>query len=149
MITANKSGSVIITATTSYQGQSTTASFVLKVEKIPFSETVHNFYLWVRKGFGHFGAFLVLGIFATATYYILFAKTLKGKLFGFAVCLFAGFAVAGITEILQLPIFTAGRTASFKDVMLDFKGYCCSSLVLYAVIFVVHFVKHFRYKNKS
>ena len=149
VISANKSGTVTITATTTYKGQSTTASFVLEIEKIPFSETIKNFYLWVRKGFGHFGAFLVLGIFATATYYILFAKTLKGKLIGFAVCMFAGFAVAGITEILQLPIFTPGRTASFKDVMLDFRGYCCSSLVLYAVIFIVHFAKQIRHKNKN
>lgn len=104
-------------------------------------QIVQNFYAWVRKAFGHFGAFLVLGIFASATYYMLFAKSTKGKIVGFLVCMFAGFAVAGLTEILQLPMFTPGRTSSFSDIWLDFKGYCCSSLVIYAIIFVVHFAK--------
>ncbi len=141
VVTALKGGEVTITATTSYGDKTTTQTMVLVIDKITFSETMENFYLWVRKGFGHFGAFLVLGIFATMTYYMLFAKTTKGKIIGFAVCLFAGFAVAGITEILQLPLFTAGRGSSFADVILDFKGYCCSTLVIYAIIFIIHFAK--------
>lgn len=141
VVTALKGGEVTITATTSYGDKTTTQTMVLVVDRITFGETMKNFYMWVRKGFGHFGAFLVLGIFATMTYYMLFAKTTKGKLIGFAVCLFAGFAVAGITEILQLPLFTAGRTSSFSDVMLDFKGYCYSSLAIYAIIFIIHFAK--------
>lgn len=148
VVRALKGGEITITATTSYGDKTTTQTMVLVVDKITFSETMQNFYLWVRKGFGHFGAFLVLGIFASATYYMLFSKSTKGKLVGFAVCMFAGFAVAGITEILQLPVFTAGRTSSFSDVMLDFKGYCCSSLVIYAIIFVVHFAK-MRAKTKQ
>ena len=148
VVRALKGGEITITATTSYGDKTTTQTMVLVVDKITFSETMQNFYLWVRKGVGHFGAFLVLGIFASATYYMLFSKSTKGKLVGFAVCMFAGFAVAGITEILQLPVFTAGRTSSFSDVMLDFKGYCCSSLVIYAIIFVVHFAK-MRAKTKQ
>ena len=141
VVTAIKGGEVTITATTSYGDKVTSQTMVLVVEKITFSETIQNFYLWVRKGFGHYGAFLVLGIFATLSYYMLFSKSTKGKLIGLAVCLFAGFAVAGITEILQLPVFTSGRTSSFADVVLDFKGYCASSLVIYAVIFIVHFAR--------
>jgi len=141
VIVALKGGEVTITATTSYGEKTTSQTLVLVVDKITFSETMQNFYLWVRKGFGHYGAFLVLGIFATFSYYMLFSKSTKGKLVGFAVCLLAGFAVAGITEILQLPVFTSGRASSFADVVLDFKGYCTSSLVIYAVIFIVHFAK--------
>ena len=148
-IVALKGGTTTIFAKTSYNGNTVSQQFTLVVNKITFAETVNNFYLFVRKGFGHFGAFLVLGIFATMTYYMAFAKSTKGKIIGFVVCLFAGFAVAGITEILQLPIFTAGRTSSFSDVMLDFKGYCCSSLVIYAIIFVVHFSKMIANKIKN
>ena len=52
---------------------------------------------------------------------ILYLNTFH-KIIAFFVSLVAGFAVAGITEILQLPIFTAGRYCSFNDVILDFDG---------------------------
>ncbi|MBQ9715029.1 MAG: VanZ family protein [Clostridia bacterium] len=150
IITAKKGGRVTITATTSYDGRSTVETVSLVVEKTPFAETIKNFYMWVRKAFGHFGAFLVLGILATMSYYMIFSKSTKGKLIGFAVCMFAGFAVAGITEILQLPVFTPGRTASLDDVWIDFKGYCCSALVIYLVIFAIHFGKMIaKRKNKT
>ena len=86
---------------------------------------------------GHFGAFLVLGIFASMTYCIIFNKSLRGRLLAFLVCTVAGFAVAGITEILQLPIFTVGRGPSFSDVMLDFTGYCTSVVPIYAIVLLV------------
>lgn len=148
VIQALKGGVVTITVSTSYDGQTTEESFTLTINKITFSDNVKNFYYWVRKAFGHFGAFLVLGIFAVFTYYILFPKSSLGKIVGFAVCLFAGFAVAGITEILQLPIFTPGRTCSFNDVMIDFKGYCSSVLIMYFVILAVHFIKLLINKRK-
>ena len=109
VIEALKGGSTTITVSTSYEGKTTEVSFELTVDPLTLKDTVENFYYWVRKSMGHFGAFLVLGIFAALSYYIIFKKTLKGKLIAFAVTIFAGFAVAGITEILQLPYFTQGR----------------------------------------
>ncbi|MBQ7408419.1 MAG: VanZ family protein [Clostridia bacterium] len=144
-----KAGTVTITATTNYDGKSTTKSIELTIDGLTFKDTVENFYHRVRKLIGHFSAFLILGIFAVLSYFMLFPKSTKGKLLGFIVCLIAGFAVAGITEILQLPIFTVGRGPSFNDVILDFKGYCYSCITMYAVIFAVHFAKIIYKKLRS
>ncbi len=147
VIEALKPGTVTITATTSYENESVQATIEITVQRVTLSDTVKNFYYLIRKGIGHFGAFLVLGFFATFSYFMLFSKSTKGKLWGFGVCVVAGFAVASLTEILQLPIFTQGRHCAFKDVMIDFGGYCTSTLAIYLIIFAVHFIKI--YKNKK
>lgn len=140
VIEAVKEGTATITVSTSYDGETTSESFELTVLGYTFSDRFENFALWVRKSLGHFGAFMALGIFATLTYLMIFPKSTKGKLLGFVVCLVAGFAVAGITEICQLPLFTFGRLASFDDVLLDFFGYCFSVLPTYAIILFTHFI---------
>ncbi len=137
-IEARRGGKTTITVSTSAEDDVTSVSFVLTVERLTLEDTIDNFYHWVRKSMGHFGAFLVLGIFGSLTYYIIFKKSLKGKLLAFLTCIFAGFAVAGITEILQLPIFTVGRGPSFSDVMLDFTGYCTSTVPMYIIIILIH-----------
>lgn len=137
-IEAIKGGRVTITVSSSYDGETTSASFDLTVDPITLKDTMENFYYTIRKSIGHYGAFLVLGIFASFSYYIIFPKSFKGKLVGVIVCLAAGFAVAGITEILQLPYFTAGRCCSFDDVLLDFRGYCTSAIPLSAAILLIH-----------
>ena len=101
VIEALGDGTTTITVSTSYDGNVTEESFTLEVEAITFKDTFSNFYYIVRKSIGHFGAFLVLGIFASLTYYIICKKTLGGKLLAFGITVFAGFAVAGITEILH------------------------------------------------
>ena len=148
-IEALKGGSVTITVSTSSGDNATSVSFALTVERLTLEDTIDNFYHWVRKAMGHFGAFLVLGIFGSLTYYIIFKKSLKGKLLACLTCIFAGFAVAGITEILQLPIFTVGRGPSFSDVMLDFAGYCTSTLPIYVIILLIHLVIYLAKKIKS
>ena len=142
-IEALKEGEVTITVSSSYDGETVSTSFDLTIEPITIKDTVENFYYKVRKAFGHFGAFLALGVLAALSYYIIFPKTFKGKLISIAVCLAAGFAVAGITEILQLPIFTEGRTCSFDDVLLDFNGYCCSAIPIGIMILFMHLIKRF------
>ena len=139
-VKAVKKGTVTITASTSYDGETTSASFTLNVEPLSFSETMENFYLWIRKSFGHFGAFMALGIFATLTYFSFFPKSTKGKIVAFIVCMLAGAAVAVITEIFQLPIFTVGRHCSVDDMLLDFTGYCSSAIVMWLCIFAVHII---------
>ena len=140
VIEAIEAGTVTITVSTSYDGETTSTSFILTIESLTFRDTVKNFYYWIRKSIGHFGAFFVLGVLATMSYYIIFPKSTKGKFLGFIICMIAGFAVAGITEILQLPYFTVGRHCSFDDVLLDYSGYCTSSLVMYACLFAWHFL---------
>ena len=140
VIEARHGGKTTVTVSTAYGDEMTTVSFVLTVDPITLEDTIDNFYTWVRKAMGHFGAFLVLGIFASMTYCIIFNKSLRGRLLAFLVCTVAGFAVAGITEILQLPIFTVGRGPSFSDVMLDFTGYCTSVVPIYAIVLLVYLI---------
>ena len=148
VIEAVSGGSTTITVSTSYDGKTTEESFLLTVERITLKDTMENFYYIIRKSIGHFGAFLVLGIFGALTYYIILPKSFKGKLLSVVICLVAGFAVAGITEILQLPYFTQGRYCSFDDVLLDFAGYCTSAIPIGLIILIAHpFVLVFRGKN--
>lgn len=148
VIEAVAGGSTTITISTSYDGETTEESFLLTVERITLKDTMENFYYIIRKSIGHFGAFLVLGIFGALTYYIILPKSFKGKLLSVVICLAAGFAVAGITEILQLPYFTQGRYCSFDDVLLDFSGYCTSAIPIGLIILIAHpFVRAFRGKN--
>lgn len=148
VIEAVSGGSTTITVSTSYDGKTTEESFLLTVERITLKDTMENFYYIIRKSIGHFGAFLVLGIFGALTYYIILPKSFKGKLLSVVICLVAGFAVAGITELLQLPYFTQGRYCSFDDVLLDFAGYCTSAIPIGLIILIAHpFVLVFRGKN--
>ena len=139
-IEAISGGVTTITVSTSYDGKTTEASFELRVDPITLKDTMENFYYTIRKSIGHFGAFLVLGILGALTYYIIFPKSFKGKLISVIVCIAAGFAVAGITEILQLPYFTEGRYCSFDDVLLDFSGYCTAAIPIGLIIIIGHFV---------
>lgn len=148
-IEALKGGNVTITVSTT-NGETTNSVHVkITVTPLTLADTVDNFYYFIRKAMGHFGAFLVLGIFGSLTYYIIFKKSLKGKLIAFLTCIFAGFAVAGITEILQLPLFTYGRYCSFSDVLLDFVGYCTSTVPIFLFIIVIHLVIHIVKKVKK
>lgn len=149
VIEALSGGTVTITVSTAYDGEVTEVSFLLDVDPITLKDTIENFYYVVRKMVGHFGAFLVLGIFGSLSYYILFKKNLKDKLGAFVVSLIAGFAVAGITEILQLPYFTEGRYCSFNDVLLDFEGYCVSTIPIFAIIIILHFIIPLIKKKKT
>lgn len=149
VIEALAGGETVIKITTSYDGETTEEAFLLYVDRITLKDTIEDFYYVIRKSVGHFGAFLVLGILGALTYYIIFNKSLKGKLISFCVTMFAGFAVAGITEILQLPYFTEGRYCSFDDVMLDFNGYCFGSIPIFVTIVIAHLVTTLINKNKK
>lgn len=140
-IEAIRGGTVTITVSTSYENETTSESFELTVDPITLKDTMENFYYTIRKSIGHFGAFLVLGILGSLTYYIIFPKSFGGKLLGSAVSLTAGFAVAGITEILQLPYFTEGRYCSFNDVLIDFSGYCTAAIPIALIILIFHLIK--------
>ena len=49
----------------------------------------------------------------------------------------SGAFVAGLTEILQLPIFTANRGPSFKDVLLDSAGVLCGVVIAVVLMLLV------------
>lgn len=98
---------------------------------------IDNWQLFVRKLFGHFGAFMFLGVLATVTF-ILFRKpgirSLLATIGGVAVF---GFAFACLTELLQTDLFTSGRGASFDDVITDCRGFFSSALAVLAIWLIV------------
>ena len=139
-IEALRGGTAWITASTTDGETTQSTSIKIDVDPLTLEDTIDNFYYWVRKSMGHFGAFLVLGIFAALSYYIVFPKHIYGKITAFEVTIIAGFVVASVTEILQLPIFTYGRYGSFDDVLLDFIGYCTSIIPMYVIIILFHYI---------
>ncbi len=86
------------------------------------------FNIIVRKLFGHFGLFLLIGIFGLISYFLIFAKI---KL-SIIVNLIIGFIVSVLAEILQL--FTTGRNYSFTDIIINFLG------VLLGTLFALSFI---------
>lgn len=139
-IEALRGGTAWITASTTDGETTKSISIKIDVDPLTLEDTIDNFYYWVRKSMGHFGAFLVLGIFAALSYYIVFPKHIYGKITAFEVTIIAGFVVASVTEILQLPLFTYGRHGSFDDVLLDFVGYCTSTIPMYVIIILFHYI---------
>ena len=147
VITAIRQGSATITVTSSYGDESVFETIEITVERVAFKDTISNFYHWVRKAFGHFGAFLVLGGAASLMFLCFSKKGIKSKIIMFVVCMVSGFAVAGLTEIFQLPIFTQGRFCSFTDVLIDFTGYTTSTVAIFLLVFVYEIIKIIRYKH--
>ena len=139
-IEALKGGTVTITVSTSYDGETTSESFELTVDPLTLKDTMQDFYYTIRKSIGHFAAFFALGFLGALTYYIIFNKKFTGKLLACVVSLSSGFAIACITEILQLPYFTEGRYCSFDDVILDFSGYCTSAIPIALIILIGHLI---------
>lgn len=96
---------------------------------------IRQFYLAIRKGIGHFGAFFVLAILASMIVLFFF----KRKLLMFVISSILGFVIAFITEIIQL--FVPGRSGLMKDVGIDFAGYI-SATIIFVIIYLL--VKGFR-----
>lgn len=92
-------------------------------ERHPIDE-IKNF---VRKAIGHFGLFLVLGIFGTLSLIFI----LDNKYIILFIILISGISVAAISEILQ--IYAEARGPAIKDVLLDYSGYLISALIIYLI----------------
>lgn len=122
------------------------------VEKQQFGDGVSGWGIFVRKLFGHFGAFLGLGLTAGATCALFDNGTWKRRLIFFAALLLFGFTFACFTEFLQTDLFTVGRGASFADVAIDCQGYFPAALLVYTVfllaVLVVTVVRKLRKRKK-
>ncbi|MBR3864708.1 MAG: VanZ family protein [Clostridia bacterium] len=147
VVKAIGAGKATITVISSYGNESVSQSIEITVERVAFKDTIKNFYHWVRKAFGHFGAFLVLGGAASLMFLCFSKKGIKSKIIMFVVCMVSGFAVAGLTEIFQLPIFTQGRFCSFTDVLIDFTGYTTSTVAIFLIVFIYEIIKIIRFKR--
>lgn len=117
----------------------------LEVSAQSVKDTVTNFFKIVRKSIGHFGAFFVAGIFSTIFFLLKFDK--KKWFFSVPVNLVQGFALAGLTEIIQ--IFVPGRYGTMQDVGIDFLGFFLSALLVSIIIISTYFIKKAIQKKKK
>jgi len=108
-------------------------------------ENMTSFLYYVRKSVGHFGAFLVLAIFATLTYAMFFRRRLY--FVGVGINFVSGFLFAGFTEFLQTR--TPGRVGCMSDILIDYSGYITSAIIITIVFTAIFAVKYFRNKKKD
>ncbi len=89
--------------------------------------------LSLRKHVGHFGIFLILGIFGL----LAFGRYPKRNGYKCAFVLGSGAFVATLSEILQTGLFTQGREARFIDVLIDLGGYLVGVIIVFAILFLI------------
>lgn len=117
----------------------------LKIKKQDYIKNVTDFIYKVRKGLGHFSAFLILGIVSTFTWLLMFRY--KKLLIGIPVNYVSGFIIACITELIQ--VYVPGRCGLFDDVILDYNGFLVSSSIL-TVLIIIHQIRvHIKYKKQD
>ncbi len=107
----------------------------IKVERQSLISDLQRFYLYIRKGLGHFAAFACLGI-ATAVTLLLLLKKYR---FSLPLISVFGFTVAALTELCQK--FTEGRYGCWEDVGIDCAGYYIAAVAVVAVFLIVKAVK--------
>ena len=98
---------------------------------------LNSFFLKVRKSIGHFGAFLVLGIFSSLTY-LLYFNSKKWKI-TLPINYLQGIGLAFFTEFIQL--FVPGRVGSLTDVLIDSTGFIISSTIIIIIFIIITFKK--------
>ncbi len=110
-----------------------------------YPDDVYKFYIVVedpveetnlRKQVGHFGLFLILGIFGLLAFG-RYPKRNGSKIIWVAT---AGAFVALLSEFFQSGLFTAGRAPSFIDVLIDFSGYLSGAIIVLGVLFVIYLI---------
>ena len=118
----------------------------LIVRQKDFVENISDFiYIYVRKGLGHFGIFLILAIFASLCCFMFFEnKKWWHVAIKIGIIFVYGFLFAGLTELLQL--ITPGRCGLMRDVLVDFSGYSLAAVLL-SIGFIIFFIIK-RKKNK-
>ena len=100
---------------------------------------LENVRIFIRKAIGHFGIFLVLGLFAVGVYFSFINKRVLTLILLFG----SGFLVAAISEFIQ--IFADSRGPSIKEVMIDYSGYLIGNGIVILFMFIIYSVK----KNKK
>ncbi len=150
-ITPLKVGECKITATVDDNNTIHRAYSVnIVVDKKGIIDNRKSFLAKLRKGLGHFGAFLITGICSTL-FYLFLAKRRKQHLYLVPINFVQGFAVAGLTELIQL--FVPGRCGAFSDVRIDYIGFLFSSVTITLLFFliplIIKLVKYLIEKQKN
>lgn len=134
-VTVNENGTITL------KGEHKTISG-FTVERV--IEVKNSYSQNVRKIVGHFLLFLTLSLFAYWVYKRLAELTTPKKAVVFTVVftLVAGLLTAGVSELLQLEVFSFQRGASFIDVLIDFGGFLLGT----AICFIIDIIKRKRAK---
>lgn len=91
-------------------------------------ETFHGV---IRKLVGHFGLFLIDGLFVYWTIHFFFKDKWWVKII---ISLGIGLFVASLTEMIQL--FIPNRAGSFIDILIDYSGFIVGAGISFLVIFI-------------
>ena len=97
---------------------------------------IEAFSTFIRKSIGHFGLFVVSGLFTSlATYF--FVKDFKWYKHYFAIIIsfVIGLSIAITTEIIQLNV--PQRSGEFTDVLIDTSGYLLGLGIIVLILFLV------------
>jgi len=110
------------------------------------TEANHNdFATFIRKAFGHFGLFVISGIFSSlTTYFIIKDFKWYTKGIGIGISFVFGFLLALTTEIIQLNV--PGRSGEFIDVLIDASGYVLGLGIVVLILFLV--LRHNKVREK-
>ena len=99
-------------------------------------ENHDSFALFIRKAFGHFGLFVISGLFTSLAVFLLFNMTSSSKhCINTVIGLSLGLLLAIITETIQL--FVKGRSGEITDILIDFSGYLLGALIVGLVLFIL------------
>lgn len=128
---------------------SRTITVNLEVKPQNFIRDMGDFFFKIRKGIGHFGAFLVFAICSLMFYTI----NVKRKYWFYSIpfAFLQGLGVAALTEFTQF--FTPGRSGLMSDVILDFFGFSVGGvftmIIIISVVFIPYFIRRRKEKQKK
>ncbi len=138
-INAVQDGTFSFRVYSTYLGVGSAANYTITVTPRPVidDKDMSDFASFIRKAAGHFGLFLVTGIFGSLAFYTtLFPKKKERTLLNFGLLTVTGFAIAGISELIQ-AIPALRRGATWSDVGIDTLGFFFSALVIGVIFFII------------
>lgn len=89
----------------------------------------------IRKLIGHFGVFLITGVFGILTIYFFFFKGRK-KYVSMTLIFLHGLLLAILSEVFQ--VFAGNRTPAWSDVGIDYFGYILGALLTIISVLLIH-----------
>lgn len=145
-LSPNKEGKAVLTLTCD-DGMSSPIIIQVNVEvkRQNVIKDINSFLLKVRKSLGHFGAFMILGVFSTLAYMLYWDK--KKWFFSIPINFAMGFGLGVLTEFIQT--FVPGRSGLYSDVIIDFSGFLCSSLFITLLILSIYTIHYFKRKKSQ
>lgn len=107
------------------------------VDKKSLITNMSSFLYKIRKGLGHFGAFLITAVFSSL-FYLFFFDDKKNWFFSVPFIFLQGLFLAELTEFIQL--FTPGRSGLWSDVMIDFTGFAIGAGITLLIVLIYYVV---------